>query len=99
MRRSFCFCINSTQNVNSTGSLADKVGRKKVFCWSGTLQLILGVGVAFVPEYYTFLFIRYLYGIFGSAGAYITGFVLTMELVGPSKRTVCGVTFQAMFVS
>jgi hypothetical protein len=43
--------------------------------------------------------VRYLYGIFGSAGAYITGFVLTMELVGASKRTACGVTFQACFVS
>lgn len=79
------------------GSLADKVGRKKVFCWSATLQLILGVGVAFVPEYYSFLAVRYLYGIFGSAGSYITGFVLTMELVGPSKRTPCGVAFQAAF--
>jgi hypothetical protein len=79
------------------GSLADKVGRKKIFCWSGTLQLILGVGVAFIPEYYTFLFVRYLYGIFGSAGSYITGFVLTMELVGPSKRTPCGIAFQATF--
>lgn len=79
------------------GSLADKIGRKKVFCWSATLQLVIGVGVAFVPEYYTFLFVRYLYGIFGSAGSYITGFVLTMELVGPSKRTPCGVAFQAAF--
>ncbi|XP_055595322.1 organic cation transporter protein [Uranotaenia lowii] len=79
------------------GGLADKVGRKKVFCWSGLLQLILGVAVAFTPEYYSFLVIRYLYGIFGSAGSYITGFVLTMELVGPSKRTPCGITFQAMF--
>lgn len=79
------------------GSLADKVGRKKVFCWSALLQLILGVGVAFVPEYFTFLFVRYLLGIFGSAGSYITGFVLSMELIGPSKRTPCGVAFQAAF--
>ena len=50
------------------GGLADKVGRKKVFCWSATLQLFFGVAVAFVPEYYSFLVIRYLYGIFGSAG-------------------------------
>lgn len=81
------------------GALADKIGRKKVFCWSATLQLILGVGVAFIPEYYSFLFVRYLYGIFGSAGSYITGFVLTMELVGPSKRTPCGVAFQAAFAA
>lgn len=79
------------------GSLADKIGRKKVFCISATLQLIFGVGVAFINEYYSFLFVRYLYGIFGSAGSYITGFVLTMELVGPSKRTPCGVAFQAAF--
>ncbi|XP_055626421.1 organic cation transporter protein [Toxorhynchites rutilus septentrionalis] len=79
------------------GGLADKIGRKKVFCWSALLQLILGVGVAFTPEYYSFLVIRYLYGIFGSAGSYITGFVLTMELVGPSKRTPCGISFQAAF--
>lgn len=55
------------------------------------------MGVAFVPEYFSFLVVRFLYGIFGSAGSYITGFVLTMELVGPSKRTPCGVTFQAAF--
>jgi OCT family organic cation transporter-like MFS transporter 16 len=41
--------------------------------------------------------VRYLLGIFGSAGSYITGFVLTMELVGPTKRTPCGVAFQAAF--
>lgn len=79
------------------GGLADKIGRKKVFCWSATFQIILGVAVAFVPEYFSFLVVRFLYGIFGSAGAYITGFVLTMELVGPSKRTPCGVAFQAAF--
>lgn len=79
------------------GGLADKVGRKLVYCWSAVLQLILGVGVAFIPEYYTFLVVRFLYGIFGSAGSYITGFVLTMETVGPSYRSVCGIAFQAVF--
>lgn len=79
------------------GGLADKIGRKAVFCWSALLQLILGVGVAFIPEYFSFLVVRFLYGIFGSAGSYITSFVLTMEIVGPSKRTVCGITFQASF--
>lgn len=79
------------------GGMADKYGRKKIFCISAVLQLFLGVIVAFIPEYWTFLFIRFVYGIFGSAGSYITGFVLTMELVGPSKRTACGVAFQAAF--
>jgi hypothetical protein len=53
-----------------------RYGRKIILYISAVLQLILGVGVAFVSEYYTFLVIRFLYGIFGSAGAYITGFVL-----------------------
>lgn len=79
------------------GAMADKIGRKKVFCWSAVLQLVCGVAVAFVPEYWSFLAVRFLYGIFGSAGSYITGFVLTMELVGASKRTACGVAFQASF--
>ncbi|XP_054006723.1 organic cation transporter protein [Hylaeus anthracinus] len=79
------------------GSLADKYGRKIIFYVSSVAQLILGVSVALVNNYYVFLVLRFLYGIFGSAGAYITGFVLTMELVGPSKRTVCGVMFQLAF--
>lgn len=79
------------------GNAADKYGRKIIFCWSATLQLLLGVIVAFSPNYYSFLILRFLYGIFGSAGSYITGFVLTMEIVGASKRTVCGIAFQVAF--
>ncbi|XP_011497366.1 PREDICTED: organic cation transporter protein [Ceratosolen solmsi marchali] len=81
------------------GSMADKYGRKIIFYVSSVAQLILGVSVAFIPEYYTFLVIRFLYGIFGSAGAYITGFVLSMELVGASKRTVYGLMFQLAFAT
>ncbi|XP_023288430.1 organic cation transporter protein [Orussus abietinus] len=79
------------------GSMADKYGRKTIFYASAVGQLILGVGVALLTEYYSFLVIRFLYGVFGSAGAYITGFVLTMELVGASRRSACGVAFQASF--
>lgn len=79
------------------GSAADKYGRKTIFCWSAITQLALGVLVAFMPEFYSFLIIRFLLGIVGSAGSYITAFVLTMELVGPSKRTACGIAFQAAF--
>lgn len=79
------------------GNLADKYGRKPVFCWSAVLQVILGVGVAFSPNYYSFIILRYIYGIFGSAGSYIPGFVLTMELVGASKRSICGISFQMTF--
>lgn len=78
------------------GRLSDKFGRRTAFLWSGIFQLILGTSVAFASDYYTFIAIRFMYGIFGS-GSYISGFVLTMEIVGPSKRTICGVMFQIMF--
>ncbi|CAB0036674.1 unnamed protein product [Trichogramma brassicae] len=79
------------------GSMADNYGRKIIFYVSSVAQLILGVSVAFIPEYYSFVLVRFLYGYFGSAGAYITGFVLSMELVGASKRTFCGLMFQLAF--
>lgn len=81
------------------GTMADKYGRKIIFYVSTVAQLVFGVSVALVNNYYLFLVIRFLYGIFGSAGAYITAFVLTMELVGPSKRTVCGVLIQLTFAT
>lgn len=91
------FMLGVFTGAVTLGGLADKIGRKTVFCWSGLIQLLLGVAVAFIPEYFSFLVTRFLLGIVGSAGAYICGFVLTMELVGASKRTVCGISFQAVF--
>ncbi|BET00756.1 Sugar (and other) transporter [Nesidiocoris tenuis] len=79
------------------GSLADSYGRKTIFYISALLQLFFGTTIAFVTNYYLFLAMSFFYGIFGSAGSYITAFVLTMELVGPSKRTACGILFQATF--
>ncbi|XP_053604866.1 organic cation transporter protein isoform X3 [Plodia interpunctella] len=78
------------------GRLSDKFGRKTAFVWAGLLQLLFGVSVAFITEYYTLIIFRFMYGIFGS-GSYIAGYVLAMEIVGPSKRTICGVIFQIMY--
>ncbi|CAG7665288.1 unnamed protein product [Allacma fusca] len=79
------------------GSLADKYGRKLIFYISGIFQLVFGLACAFVP-YYTLLAVAlFFYGMFGSGGAYVTGFVLTMEMVGPTKRTLCGTLFSLAF--
>ncbi|KAK4879077.1 hypothetical protein RN001_007223 [Aquatica leii] len=91
------FMLGALIGAVSLGSAADKYGRKAIFCWSGTLQLIFGVAAAFVPQYHFFLLIQFFYGAFGSAGSFTAGFVLTMELIGPSKRTVCGLCFHAAF--
>lgn len=71
------YMLGTFTGAITLGGLADKVGRKAIFCWSALLQLILGVGVAFIPGYIPFLIVRYLYGIFGSAGSYITGTFLS----------------------
>ncbi|CAG9132740.1 unnamed protein product [Plutella xylostella] len=78
------------------GRLCDKFGRKTIYILAGVMQLVFGVAVAFTTTYPVFVAVRFLYGVFGQ-GSYLAGFVLTMELVGPSKRTICGVTFQVMF--
>lgn len=67
------YMLGTFTGAITLGGLADKVGRKAIFCWSALLQLILGVGVAFIPNYIPFLIVRYFFGIFGSAGSYITG--------------------------
>ncbi|XP_033183302.1 organic cation transporter protein [Bombus vosnesenskii] len=92
-----CYMFGVFIGAVTLGSLADKYGRKIIFYVSAVAQLVFGVTVALVNKYYLFLILRFLYGIFGSAGAYITGFVLTMELVGATKRTVCGIMFQLAF--
>ncbi|ODM92283.1 Organic cation transporter protein [Orchesella cincta] len=79
------------------GPLADKFGRKTIFYISGLIQLCAGLACAFISNFYVYCGILLLYGCFGSGGAYVTGFVLTMELVGPSKRTLCGTAFSAAF--
>lgn len=81
------------------GALGDKYGRKTVFCWSALFQLLISVGIAFVNNYTLYLVALFFYGIVGSAGAFVTGFVLSMELVGPSKRTICGLLFTVLFTS
>ncbi|OXA41750.1 organic cation transporter protein [Folsomia candida] len=79
------------------GSLADTFGRKPIFYFSGILQLVFGVASAFVSNYYVYAVLLFFYGAFGSSGSYVTGFVLSMELVGPSKRTLCGTAFSISF--
>lgn len=67
------YMLGTLTGALTLGGLADKIGRKKVFYASAVMQLILGVGVAFIPTYIPFLVVRFLYGIFGSAGSYIPG--------------------------
>ncbi|XP_044762229.1 organic cation transporter protein-like isoform X2 [Coccinella septempunctata] len=77
-------------------NLADRIGRKPVFCWAASICFVSGVCVAFTTQYYLFLFLRFILGMTSVPGT-TTGFVLTMELVGPNKRAAVGVGYQAVF--
>ena len=72
------------------GALSDTIGRKPTFLISTLLQLLSGIGTALAPEYFTFLIARTVVG-FAISGIDATCFVLGMELVGPSKRTLAGI--------
>ncbi|XP_049870116.1 organic cation transporter protein-like isoform X2 [Pectinophora gossypiella] len=78
------------------GPLCDTFGRRTIFIWTALFQLITGILSAFATEYYTFLTIRFLYGIFGIS-PFKAGYVLMIELIGPRKRTFCGALFQILF--
>ncbi|XP_013421303.1 organic cation transporter protein [Lingula anatina] len=71
------------------GFMADYLGRKLTFLVSMLLQGLSGTAAAFAPEYYSFVFFRFLDG-FSNAGVMMCAFVLGVELVGPSKRMYAG---------
>ena len=72
------------------GILTDKVGRKPTFMISNTLMAAGGLLAAVAPEYFTFVIARIITG-FAIAGVEAACFVMGMELVGPSKRTLAGI--------
>ena len=54
-----------------------RYGRKVIFYTSGILQLIAGLACAFVGNIYAYAAALFFYGMFGSGGSYIAGFVLS----------------------
>lgn len=78
------------------GPLCDKFGRRTVYLWGALLQLICGVLVAFTTEYYAFVTVRFIYGIF-AVSPFKAGYVLMIELIAPSRRAICSALFQMLF--
>ena len=72
------------------GFLTDKIGRKPTFLISNFLMMAGGLLAAVAPEFYTFVMARIITG-FAIAGVEAACFVMGMELVGPSKRTLAGI--------
>ncbi|ESO91028.1 hypothetical protein LOTGIDRAFT_122416 [Lottia gigantea] len=74
------------------GLLSDIIGRKKTLMLSIILLILSGIGTALAESYILFLIMRLISGVSGT-GVFITAFVLGMEFVGPSKRTLCGMGY------
>jgi len=72
------------------GVLTDKFGRKPIYFFTNLLMSSGGLLAAFAPEYFSFVCARVLTG-FAIAGIEASCFVMGMELVGPSKRTLAGI--------
>ena len=72
------------------GTLSDKIGRKPTFLWANLLLLISGFATAISPNYLTFVASRFVVGL-SIAGVESACFVMSLELVGPSKRTLAGI--------
>lgn len=78
------------------GTLADVLGRKKTLYVSSWLLLISTLAVAWAPSFWVFVVLRFIIGT-SCAGIFMSGFVLGMEIVGPSKRVWAGIVIEYFF--
>ncbi|KAK6169539.1 hypothetical protein SNE40_020577 [Patella caerulea] len=72
------------------GVFADLLGRKVALMVGLVLQIAVSFATAFAPNFTVFMVCRFFVG-FASSGTFMSGFVIVMELVGPSKRSRSGV--------
>ncbi|ESO91029.1 hypothetical protein LOTGIDRAFT_122554 [Lottia gigantea] len=71
------------------GFLADIIGRHKALMLSVAVQTVTGIITAFLNEFISFTIVRFINGFAGS-GVFVISFVIGVELVGPTKRTITG---------
>ncbi|KAI8489725.1 hypothetical protein Bbelb_326310 [Branchiostoma belcheri] len=78
------------------GNLADRFGRRKIFIVCMVGECLSGIVNAFLPNYAAWLLFRFLVG-FTSNGSYVVAFSYVMEIVGATRRTICGIFVQMWF--
>lgn len=60
------------------------------------LQVVSGISAAFIPEFWSFTFMRLLIGA-SVGGTMVTGFVIIMEFVGKQYRDIASALYQTPF--
>ena len=68
------------------GTVADRIGRRKVFFLSILCTVILGLGCSLSPSFYIFAIFRLLVA-FSTAGVILSSFVHSVEIIGTEYRT------------
>ena len=71
------------------GTVADKIGRKKVLFINITVIILSGLGFGLAPNYLVFVLFRFVSAT-SCAGVSISSNVLAVELVGMSARSFAG---------
>lgn len=78
------------------GMISDAFGRKTGLCIAWLVAFLSSVAVSFVPEFYSFAILHFIIG--GSVhGGFVCLAVLSMEMVGPTKRLWTGMLIQVFF--
>ncbi|XP_022088432.1 organic cation transporter protein-like [Acanthaster planci] len=78
------------------GSVGDWLGRRKTFFLSLTLVSISSIVTAFVPSFAAFTTLRFFTAACACGAAFMT-FVISLEIVGASKRVLVGTVAAIMF--
>ncbi|XP_078071979.1 solute carrier family 22 member 13b isoform X2 [Mustelus asterias] len=78
------------------GPLADRFGRRPIVLLSLFLQLVSGVGAAFVPNFKSFIALQFVFGA-SVSGMLINTFVLGTEWSGVSQRALVTVLSHTAF--
>lgn len=81
---------------NSCVNLNFRFGRKLPLLVAVVIQVSAGVAAAFLPDYWSFTFFRFLVGM-SVGGTMVTGFVIAMEFVGTQYRDVISALYQVPF--
>ncbi|XP_036831578.1 solute carrier family 22 member 6-A isoform X1 [Oncorhynchus mykiss] len=78
------------------GFLADKYGRRNIILVGLTIQSTCGVGAAFAPNFYVYVFLRFVVGTAISA-VIMNAFVLGTEWTGSKHRMLAGIITDYFF--
>ncbi|XP_033740119.1 organic cation transporter protein-like [Pecten maximus] len=80
------------------GMLSDYIGRKKTFSICSVLMLASALALAWAPEFYSFVLLEFTVGA-ACHGLFMVCCVLSVEMVGPSKRGVAGIPIHMFFAT